>query len=278
MKILLVPSIEEATSDATRLLVTRLSVAGIEVCVQQPQDNEISVSDISEISLVVAIGGDGTFLRAAHLISFEPIPILGFNHGTLGFLSGKNTRDEFECILDALSGDMPIEHRATLDALIVDEDDNEKHITALNELAYTRGANGHIINYKYSVNGTPIANLRADGLVVATGTGSTGYALSAGGPIVSPDYHGLVVVPVAAHALNSRALMLSPSDVLEIKTFGRGVYESSLFVDGQPLDFHGAMNITVTRGEKELSIVCAGGGFFENVSRVFFAGGGQDDD
>ncbi len=275
MKVLLVPNTEEATSDATRLLTTRLEIAGVDVCVQQPDEKHLTAANLDEIALVVAIGGDGTFLRAAHLINFEPIPILGLNHGTLGFLSGENKRDELECILDTLSGDVLIERRATLDARFVDENGEERFVTALNELAYTRGANGHIIHYKYSVNGTPIANLRADGLIVATGTGSTGYALSAGGPIVSPDYHGLLVVPVAPHTLNSRALMLSPSDVLEIQTLGRGVYGSSLFVDGEPIDFYGAMNITVTRGQKDLHVVCAGGDFFENVSRVFFAGGGE---
>lgn len=273
MKVLLVPNTELHVQQAAQMLCSRLAAAGIDACIQPAQDSFHPIVPPDEIALVVAVGGDGTFLRSAHLINFEQIPILGLNHGTLGFLSGHNERDEVETIVDALSGDLVIQRRSTLDACIRDENGEAKTVSALNELAYTRGANGHIIHFKYSVNGTPIANLRADGLIVATGTGSTGYALSAGGPIVSPDYHGLVVVPVAPHTLNSRALMLSPSDVLEIQTLGRGVYGSSLFVDGEPVNFYGAMDITITRGQKEIYVVCAGGDFFENVSRVFFSGG-----
>lgn len=178
------------------------------------------------------MGGDGTFLCAAHLIDFAPVPMLALNYGTLAFLAGNPDRDDVELITSALSGDMLFEHRSIADIEITQADGRIIRNKALNEVAYTRGRSGRVVEYRYGINGITIARLKADGLVVATPTGSTGYALSAGGPIVSPAYTGLVVVPVAPHALNTRAIVLAPSDVLEVIMDTTRSRDASIFVDG----------------------------------------------
>ncbi len=271
MKVLLVPNDMPATQEAAQLLAARLVCAGIETEVQPPEAPAPVVAP-EQLALIVPIGGDGTFLKAVHLVDFVPVPVLGLNHGTLGFLCGNPQRDEVELIADALAGDLHIERRATLDATIECTDGTSFEITALNELAYTRGASGHVVELTYSVNGTHIAKLVADGLVVATATGSTAYALSVGGPIMSPAYAGLEVVPIAPHALNTRALALAPSDVLEITFGGRHMQETSLFVDGNSLTCAPAAHAVVRRGESEVLIANGGSDFFTSVSRVFFGG------
>ena len=270
MKVLLVPSDTKQAEEATRLLAARLEISGIPACIQPASMRTDLVCAIKDISLVVSVGGDGTFLHAAHIVQFAKIPILGFNYGTLGFLSGKCERDEVELIADALSGDLHIDKRSTLDAHIQDEGGAEYEVSALNDIVYSRATAGRIVDFSYSVNGVHMSSLRADGLIVATSTGSTGYALSVGGPIVSPEYRGMLVVPIAPHTLNSRTLLVSPSDVLEITTKDRSASPGALFVDGEKLDTSGSLNIKVFKGSHDVLIARGGGNFYENASRVFF--------
>lgn len=276
MKVLLVPSdVPEALASA-RMLAARCVAAGIDAVVQPAQDNVAPIVPIEEISLVVSMGGDGTFLATARLIGFEPIPILGLNYGTLGFLCGCPQRDEVELIADALAGDLVIERRTTVDAVITDVQGEEHVCTALNEVACTRGASGHVVEYTYAVNGHTLARLKADGLVVATATGSTAYALSAGGPIVSPGYRGLLVVPLAPHSLSARALVTAPSDVVEANFVGRFPSEATVFVDGRAV-CEGPASIVAQRGEKEVLIANGGLDFFTHVAHEFYGYESGDD-
>ena len=272
MKVLLVPSDMADVQASARYLASRLTIAGIDVCVQPPENPETSIVPVEELSLVVPMGGDGTFLAATRLIGFAPVPLLAFNYGTLSFLAGSPERDEVELICDALAGDVVFERRSTVDISIEEEDGAIQEFTALNEMAYTRGTSGRVVEYAYGINGTTIAHLKADGLIVSTPTGSTGYALSAGGPIVSPAYTGLVAIPVAPHALNTRAIVLAPSDVLEATIVGSRAQDSSLFIDGRTIDIERPRKIIARRGENEVLFALGGGDFFNNVSRVFFGG------
>ena len=271
--VLLIPSVTPAARERARLLAARLAVAGIEAAVPPVDEPAAPAVDTRSLALAVPMGGDGTFLSAARALGFAPVPLLGFNYGDLGFLSGNPSRDELDLVVSALAGELPVERRSTLDARICALDGSELSITALNEVAYPRGASGHVVEYTLGINGTPVARLRADGLVVSTATGSTAYALSAGGPIVSPGYTGLVAVPLAPHALGSRAIVTAPSDVVEVAMGGRNIEEASVFVDGLALDVRGVSSITVTRGERELLLVQGGDDFFKSVSQVFFNGG-----
>ncbi|MGN0037648.1 MAG: NAD(+)/NADH kinase [Coriobacteriales bacterium] len=272
-KVLLIPSVNPAAREHARLLSARLAVAGIDAAVHPAEQAALPAAAVGELALAVPMGGDGTFLAAARALGFAPVPLLGLNYGDLGFLSGNPSRDELDLIASALAGELPVERRSTLDARLCALDGTELSITALNEVAYTRGASGHVVEYTLGVNGIAVARLRADGLVISTATGSTAYALSAGGPIVSPRYGGLVAVPLAPHALSSRAIVTAPSDVIEVTMGGRNMEEASVFVDGLALDIRGVASITVARGASELLVVQGGDDFFKSVSQVFFNGG-----
>lgn len=272
VKVLIVPSDLDEVVASARYLASRLVIAGIDAQVQDPGIESRPAVPLEDIALVVPMGGDGTFLRAARLIDFAPIPLLALNYGTLAFFSGNPDRDEVELICDALAGDVIFEHRSTASIHIIQGDGESMECTALNEVAYTRGRSGRMVKYRYGVNGITIAELNADGLIAATASGSTGYALSAGGPIVSPAYTGLVVVPVAPHSLNSRAMVLAPSDVLEVAIESMRARDAAIAVDGVVLDVEQPVYMEVTRGDKEVLIARGGDDFFRSTSRVFFGG------
>lgn len=272
MYVLIVPSGNPETCQSARYLASRLVAVGIPAVVQPPQQPETPVVALEEVALVVPMGGDGTFLAATRLIGFASIPLLAFNYGRLAFLAGNPERDEVELVTDALAGDVLFEHRSTLVAQVQEADGSCAEFTALNEIAYARGASGQVVEYEYAINGTKIAHLNADGLVISTATGSTGYALSVGGPIVSPGYSGLIAVPIAPHALNTRAIVTGPSDVIEVRIIDPGPGETSVFVDGQATSIEEPVSMQVQRGPQEVLFALGGGDFFSNVSRVFFGG------
>lgn len=144
---------------------------------------------------------------------------------------------------------------------------------ALNEAAIARGELGRIVDFKLAVAGAPVAAMRGDGVVVATATGSTAYALSAGGPLVAPSFGGLVVVPLAPHTLRSRALVTAPNDVVEVALSGNDAgREACLFVDGELVRLDAEMaRITVRKnGDPTVLLRYKHEGFYAHASKVFF--------
>lgn len=244
------------------------------------------------IDLAVVLGGDGTILRTARQIGTLGVPILGINFGRLGFLANASDDGVVAIVAAALADECVREKRANLridvvcegerdpwgdgDESWIDEPEGPRTFFALNELAVTRGANGRLIDFTLGVSGARVADMRGDGLVVATATGSTGYALSAGGPLVSPGYDGLVVVPIAPHTLRSRSIVTSGSDVVEVSlpASSEASYprEATLFVDGELLEFPAPVrHVYVRRGEEPTVLLrYQREGFYEHVSKTFF--------
>ena len=264
------------------------------------------------VDLAVVLGGDGTILRTAHHVGTSGVPILGINFGRLGFLANAADEGVVAVAAAALAGDVVAERRANLRIDVVcegeadpwaDEADGEdeedaradraesgfcsalgpssgdpadgraRSFFALNELAVTRGANGRIIDFDLSVSGALIAEMRGDGLVVATATGSTAYALSAGGPLVAPGFGGLVAVPLAPHTLHSRAIVTAENDVVEMDLAPSPAdREAAVFADGELLAFPAPVRrVYVRRGDAPTVLLrhrCES--FYEHAAKVFF--------
>ncbi|MEG0505038.1 MAG: NAD(+)/NADH kinase, partial [Raoultibacter sp.] len=266
MHILIVRNNSNAKAvDASLLLAAYLGTQSIDYALLDSSELSFDgdTADIGTISadtwdLVVVLGGDGTILRTARLIGTSGVPILGINFGRLGFLANASDEGVVAIVAAALSGDTVSEYRTNLridvlcegddlDTLPFGNDDvddvqneagEQRKFFALNELALTRGAMGRIIDFSFGISGAPVADMRGDGLVVATATGSTAYALSAGGPLASPSFEGLVVVPLAPHTLHSRTIVTAKNDVVEIDVTGnQNSREATLFVDGEILTF-----------------------------------------
>ncbi len=186
------------------------------------------------IDLVVVLGGDGTIIRTASLTHGMSAPILGINFGHLGFLANASEEGVIDLVTRALAGELHLSRRSCLDVIATFEGSEEElSLFAVNEASITRGASGSILEYGFSISDVPMADLNGDGLIVATATGSTAYSLAAGGPLVTPEFSGMVVQPLAPHSLVSRAILADANDVVEI-TFKAPEDRSAatLFVDG----------------------------------------------
>jgi NAD+ kinase len=266
---------EDAVEDA-RMLESWLDDLGCDV-VRPPVWGFDGGADLSGVDLVVSLGGDGTLLRAAHLVGELEIPILGLSYGHLGFL----TREPDGCdvravVAQALAGELHASRRAALSVVLYGTDAAGEPVEveglALNEVVLARGASGKMVEFDVEANGVHVDRLRGDGFVVATATGSTGYALSAGGPIVTPDFGGLVCVPIAPHTITARAFVTSPSDVVELAVAADRSYDRCVFADGEPFASDVVPErLRVSRAAHE--VVLLGGGaddFFTSVSRVFY--------
>lgn len=266
---------EDSVEDARRL-EEWLDGEGVDV-VRPPAFGFDGAADLNEVDLVVSLGGDGTLLRAAHLVGALEIPILGLSYGHLGFLTfGQGEGDIRSVVASALAGELHQSRRATLEAIVAGSDAQGRlvsHVaTSLNEVALVRGGSGKMVEFDVEANGIHIDRLRGDGFVVATATGSTGYALSAGGPIVSPDFTGLVCVPVAPHTITARAFLTSASDVVELAVVTDRSADRVVFADGEPL-FGDLVpeRLQVRRGTHDVILLTeAPDSFFSSVSRVFY--------
>jgi len=184
-----------------------------------------------EASLVIVVGGDGTLLSVARKLAPFGVPLIGINQGRLGFLTDIPL-SEMETVLAAmLAGDNVEETRTMLSATLTRTWGGGEHAEALNEVVVHRGAAGGMIDCAVAIDGRFVYSMRADGLIVATPTGSTAYALSAQGPIVDPTVAAFLLVPVAPHSLSNRPTVVRDSAVIEISLLGGK--DASLHCDAQ---------------------------------------------
>lgn len=229
--------------------------------------------DIEQADLVISLGGDGTLLRAASLVQYSEVPILGISYGHLGWLTSTESSQQLSYVERALNKSLHVSRRATLS---VDVEFEQKWLTnlfCLNEVALKHGNSGSIIHFDVAVCGHKIDSLRADGFIVSTATGSTGYALSAGGPIVTPEYNGKVCVPIAPHTILARAFLTASSDVVTLDLERDRPREANLFCDGEKVEsnFGQPQHIEVRRGPGDILLLDNGmKNFYEGVSRVFY--------
>ena len=177
----------------------------------------ISAADFPDTcDLVAVLGGDGTMLNAANQIGPADIPVAGINIGTLGFLT-TCTDDELDIFAKALADkEYTLIPRMQLRATIVSPDGTERCFRALNEITLARGHTGRLISLDAWIDGDLLNHYRADGLIVATTTGSTAYSLSAGGPLISPKAEVFVITPICPHSLSNRSLVVSNSSTVEL--------------------------------------------------------------
>jgi len=213
-----------------------LKVSGYDVIVDREtyehlhEFNEGDVSDLEEfdVDFIIVIGGDGTILRVEHRTK-KDIPILGINMGTLGFLTEVEPHETFLALSKLLDGDYHIDERMKLRTFLKSE---EEVPDALNEVAILTGIPGKIIHVKYYVDGGLADEVRADGLLFSTPTGSTGYSMSAGGPFVDPRLEVMIIVPVAPIALSSRPMIVPSKSRIDVKNVS-STRETILSIDGQ---------------------------------------------
>lgn len=207
---------------------------------------------------LVVLGGDGTLLRASHFIERNEVPVIGVNFGSLGFLTEIMPSELLPAIDATLAGDYPFEERRMLRAVIRSAAGVEEQGDALNEVVVSRtDLMSRIIELDVVVDGLFVSSFRADGLIVASPTGSTAYSLAAGGPILHPALHAVVITPICPHTLTHRPLVLGDDVCVEIWIEAAEV-EINVTLDGQrsiPLTPGG--RVSVTRSPRMLRLVRA---------------------
>lgn len=180
---------------------------------------------------IVVLGGDGTLLNAARLVAPYNIPLLGVNLGRLGFLTEVEEDGLFPSLERLLAGDYLIEERMMLQARVISSSGVQRSFLALNDVVVTKGSFARMINLRASVGEELIGTYSADGILVASPTGSTAYSLSAGGPILVPDMHALIITPICSHAIDTRPLVVSDNKQISIQLTSRNL-DVKMTVDG----------------------------------------------
>lgn len=170
-----------------------------------------------DVDCILVLGGDGTVLQAARETKKLHIPIIGVNLGTLGYMTEIEPEDIEEALDRLMAGDYEQESRMMLNGKVYFEDRTEDEGWALNDIVISRSGSLQIIHFNIYVNGQFLHDYKADGMIVTTPTGSTGYNLSAGGPLVEPRARLITLTPICPHSLNQRSIILSPEDVIEIE-------------------------------------------------------------
>ena len=182
-------------------------------------------------NLAVVLGGDGSILNAARNLAQSRVPLVGVNQGRLGFMTDISTGNMLSSMKRILAGEYGMEQRTLLDTDIYRHGEKVFSTIALNDVVLNKGAVGRMIEFMVYINGEFVYDLRADGLIVATPTGSTAYALSSNGPIVQPGVPGVALVPICPHTLSNRPITVSEQSVIEITV--RRAIDARLHYDGQ---------------------------------------------
>lgn len=238
--------------------------AGIAVRVPEAEAEALGVDGVHGVphdgaakgaEIVFALGGDGTFLRAAEMARPYQVPLLGINLGKVGFLAEAELDDLDETVAAVVAGTYDVEERLTLDVVAERGGVAVAESWALNEATVEKGAGGRMLEVRVDVDGRPLSRYGCDGVVCATPTGSTAYAFSAGGPVVWPQVEAMLLVPISAHALFSRALVTAPTSTIDV-TVDPYTASATLTCDGRRLfDLAPGTRVTVRRGDRPVRVV-----------------------
>jgi len=258
--------------DAAAELARGLSQCGIKPLVAQGRAGEVaaklpgvSVGDLNgtDIELLVVLGGDGTILSAAEWALPSQVPLLGVNMGHVGFLAELEASETDHLVQAVAARRYEVEERVTL-AIEVHAGDDIWRSFAVNELSIEKAVRSRMIDVMVSVDQRPLSRWACDGILVSTPTGSTAYAFSAGGPVIWPDVAAIELVPLLAHALFARPLVLSPDSVIEL-SLADGSDAAAFWCDGrrQVVCDEGAVAV-VTRNAQNLLLARLGWQPFTN--------------
>ncbi|MFO7173731.1 MAG: NAD(+)/NADH kinase [Bacillota bacterium] len=228
----------EAVAAAARL-VRELEARGLRALLTPGAAGAVSRPDLAAPfpgghgadDLVIVFGGDGTLLQAAKAVATLGLPVLGVNTGHLGFLTEVEESELWPALDEILAGRWQVEERMMLRARVIRDGAEVLQADALNDVVVNRGPLARMVRFTAEVAGVPVADYAADGLIVATPTGSTAYSLSAGGPIVHPAQEVLLLTPICPHTFNARSLVLPAGEVVAVRMHNPS--EVVLTADGQ---------------------------------------------
>ena len=213
----------------------------------------IEPDELTNVDLVISMGGDGTFLKAACMVGEREIPILGINKGRLGFLADVLPSEIEDVLEHVLRRDYMIENHTVI-KLEADGECVDCCPFALNDIAVLKRDTASMISIKAYVNGEFLVNYQADGLIIATPTGSTAYSLSNGGPIIVPQSGSLCITPVAPHSLNIRPIVINDTSVIELEVCSRS-HNFLVAIDGRSMKLTEGTRLTICKADYMVKLV-----------------------
>jgi NAD+ kinase len=222
-------------------LANYLAKAGITVLANTDIADTLSARAVADdalarnADLIIAVGGDGTMLHAAGLAATVDVPLLGINRGRLGFLADVSPADMLKSLDQVLGGNYTSESRLQLEAKVTAADGSEKTALALNDVVLQRRETGRMLDFETRIAKKYVNTHMGDGLIAATPTGSTAYALSCGGPIIQPQLDAIVVVPICPHTLSDRPIVIPANQEIEVQLLAREDTKAEVSVDGHTL-------------------------------------------
>ncbi len=245
-------------NEAVNLMINSISNLDINLYIDKSSNNKnenFTVLEhkefVKKVDIVVVFGGDGTLLNAARKYLNYDIPILGINMGNVGFLTDISTDNFEKTIKEVLDGNYKIEERNLVSAKF-----GNNHLYGLNEVVIHSGAYAQLMRYRLNVNDKVVYEQRSDGLIIATPTGSTAYALSAGGPIIHPSLDVWTILPMLPQSLSSRPFVISTDEKVELDLFDGPNENAKICVDGQDdIDIPYGEKILISKMEKTLKLV-----------------------
>ena len=245
-------------NEALNLMINSISNLDINLYIDKSSNNKnenFTVLEhkefVKKVDIVVVFGGDGTLLNAARKYLNYDIPILGINMGNVGFLTDISTDNFEKTFKEVLDGNYKIEERNLVSAKF-----GNNHLYGLNEVVIHSGAYAQLMRYRLNVNDKVVYEQRSDGLIIATPTGSTAYALSAGGPIIHPSLDVWTILPMLPQSLSSRPFVISTDEKVEMDLFDGHNENAKICVDGQDdIDIPYGEKILISKMEKTLKLV-----------------------
>ena len=228
-----------------------------------PANNKISAPQ--DLFCVFVLGGDGTFLSAVRWIGDLAVPVLGVKFGKIGFLAETAAKNLIPAAENILKNEYTIKRRIRLDVQVIRPDKKIINQTVLNDIVINRGALARLASIATYINGSYLTTFKADGLIIATPTGSTAYSLAAGGPVIHPEVPGIIISPICPFTLTNRPLIVPDSIEIKLK-LEKGASDIMLTFDGQEgLDITDKDSIIVRKGSHPLNMITLPGRQYFNV-------------
>lgn len=256
----------EANLNSTRKALEMFSQSRVEAFLLEDEFGDTAAEPLAEcvsaealpegLDLVLVLGGDGTFLRAAEVSREHYIPLLGVNHGRVGFLAERERDALAETINLVIEGKFRLEERLAVEVTVDFPEGTQQKSWALNEASIEKVQHNKMLELVTEIDGRPITSFGADGIILATPTGSTAYAFSAGGPIVWPDVEALMMIPICAHAVFARPILASPQSQLTVEIRQNRGAAAVMWCDGRRrIDIQGGSRVTAVTSDHPVKVV-----------------------
>jgi NAD+ kinase len=262
-------------SEPMSMLAEHMSQVGVDVIAVRDVAAELPARQVSETTiarqadLIIAVGGDGTMLYAAGLAQSQGVPLLGVNRGRLGFLADITPNEMLDGVDQILDGNYTQESRLLVSAHILRGAETQSSAIALNDVVVQRRETGRMLDLRTSIAGRYVNTHSGDGLIVATPTGSTAYALSCGGPIIDPSLDALVIVPVCPHTLSDRPIVIPANFEVEVALLPRADIKAEVSIDGRPMgELSADDRLFIRKAENRITLIHPPGYDFYEILRT----------